>query len=601
MSLLIVPKLHLVEVACFVGALSTNALTVGTGTRTLSLTADSPRLVRDMDVTLQRLGDANVWMRGRVMSRPWEPVKLTVTASSGAGTHSDWVVAAGTLRFSTGERGYLTAATDTPAQAFFPGRLAQAVDIRFDMFDRGTTYGQSRLEYGDIVLVDKDHWLATVQDYGLVGQPVKIWQVAGEDAPWSSATLLLQGKAAAPVAADGRLTLRVRGRSADFDVPAQPAIYAGNNVLPAGLEGTADDIKGTRKPRPWGGKIFEAPLPMVNASRLIWQASTGAVSVLALYDMGQALTAGAAYASQADMEANAPARGQYRVWSSPSGTYVRLGATPGGTVTADLLPQATASATYPGALMRAVVTGPGGLSAGEVDDAALTALDAVCPWPIGLWTGEGETVAQLLDRICAACGAWWSFTPAGIFTAGRLAYGTPVMTLRRLSHDVIADASTFDIIRSEMQQISDEEAGAPVYAVTVGYAHAVTVQTSPAGSVTAARRAFLEAEWRYTAQAADATTLARNPGARVLTLDTDQVTEAGAIALRDQQLALRKGRKRRLSITTRLPAARLSSLRLGQTVTVLDPSVGLWAARDLIILSLAIDARRDFVTIGLWG
>lgn len=599
---LMVPALDLVQIDCYVGGLSGTTLAVGTGQKTLTLSADSPRLVQDMEVTLRRLGDAGVWMRGRVLSRPWDAaVRIQVTASAGAGSHTDWLIAEGSLRFSTGERGYWTAPGDDPAQAFWAGRLRQSLDIRYDLYERGTTYGQSRLEVGEIILIDDRHRLSCLLDYGLSGQAVKVWRLDREDQPFSAATLVMRGRAAAPVMAGDGLAIRVQGRAAEFDRPVQAAQYAGNNVLPAGLEGSATDIKGQRKSLLYGGVARECPLDMVNTSRLILQASTTNVAVLAVSDMGQPLTPGVPYATKAEMESQWPARGQYRVWTGAEGTFIRLGATPAGAVTADLRAQAVAAAQYPGAVMQAIVTGPGGLTTGEVDLAALAALDAACPWPVAIWIEKDETIAQALDRICASVGAWWCFTPQGTFTAGRLALSAPVLRLRRLSHDVMADAQTFDILAGEILALADEEAGAPVHAVRVGYARVLTVQDAPAGSVTADRRAFLAQEYRYTAEASDALTLARNPGARILTLDTDQTGEAGAIALRDQQLALRKGRKRRVAIGTRLSSARLSALRLGQTVSVLDPALGLPTWRDMLILSLAIDGRRGAVTLGLWG
>lgn len=598
---LIVPGLHLLALDCHVGAVSETPVTVGAGTRAFTLTQDSPRLVRGMDVTVRRLGDADTWMRGTVASRPWEPVRLIVTASAGTGTHDDWLFADGVLRWSTGERGYWSHPADDPPQAFWDGRLLQPALIRYDLFGRGTTYGQSRLEFGDVVLADADRAITALMDYDLSGRTLRLWRIGSDDLPFSAAVPLLVGQAASPTVAQDSVTLRLRGRGASFDVPCQPVLYAGDNAAPAGLEGTAQDLAGQRKPLVFGGTVREAPLPLVNAWRLIVQADSGPSDLLDLSDLGQPLTRGADYASAAEMDAVWPERGFWRVWQDDAGTYARLGATPAGAITGNVRRHPDIADQYPGAVMRAVVTGPGGLTAGEVDGAALDALDAVCPWPVAIWVEPEETIAAVLDRICLACGGWWAFTPLGVFTAGPLAIGPPVMTLRRLTPDVMADADTFDILDSEVQQVGDEDGGAPIHAVRVGHTRALFVQPDPAGSVTAERRAFLSSAWRYTPEAVDPLVLARNPGARLLTLETDQTSAEGAAALRDQQLALRRGRKRRLAISTILPPSRLAALCVGQTVHVIDPASGLWAGRDMIIISLAIDARRDAVTLGLWG
>ena len=64
-----------------------------------------------------------------------------------------------------------------------------------------------------------------------------------------------------------------------------------------------------------------------------------------MYDGGVALTSGAAYASQADMETTAPSVGQYRVWINASGSYFRLGSSPVYQITADVTAHSAANST----------------------------------------------------------------------------------------------------------------------------------------------------------------------------------------------------------------------------------------------------------------
>jgi hypothetical protein len=65
-----------------------------------------------------------------------------------------------------------------------------------------------------------------------------------------------------------QLTISLRDRQAELNAPLQTVTYAGNNVLPSGLEGVATDIKGKEKPRLYGyGWQLSPVLAMPRCSR----------------------------------------------------------------------------------------------------------------------------------------------------------------------------------------------------------------------------------------------------------------------------------------------------------------------------------------------
>jgi hypothetical protein len=106
----------------------------------------------------------------------------------------------------------------------------------------------------------------------------------------------------------------------------------------AALEG-GTDLAGKYKPRAWGN-VQNVPPVLVDSASLIYQVNDGAISdVPAAYDRQIALVKGADYVSQSDMQTNAPAAGNYRVWKA--GGFFRLGSTPAGTCTADVLGDAS--------------------------------------------------------------------------------------------------------------------------------------------------------------------------------------------------------------------------------------------------------------------
>ncbi|WP_439634954.1 hypothetical protein [Oceanicaulis sp.] len=76
------------------------------------------------------------------------------------------------------------------------------------------------------------------------------------------------------------------------------------------------------------GAAVSVPLFWLDRVLLIAAVHDGAATVSGVFDLGVALTAGSDYADMAAMKSTAPASGQYRVLSTASGTFVRLGSRP---------------------------------------------------------------------------------------------------------------------------------------------------------------------------------------------------------------------------------------------------------------------------------
>lgn len=235
------------------------------------------------------------------------------------------------LRFSSGS-GYVSLPTDDPADTWYEPRVSQPGLFRQDMYAEGATSGFSRGGRGEIVLRNSDGELDGLIDYGFDGRPVVVREGLASW-PLSKFAVVITGTAEQPEVSWDDVVIRLRDRSAELAVPVQPNRYVGNNVLPEGVEGTAE-LKGKAKPRLFGVCNNVTP-PCVNTSRLIYQVNDGPViAVSAVYDSGVPLTPDTAdYIDQAHMESQAPEPGTYRVW--PGGGYFRLGSTPAGLITCD--------------------------------------------------------------------------------------------------------------------------------------------------------------------------------------------------------------------------------------------------------------------------
>lgn len=192
-----------------------------------------------------------------------------------------------TLRYTSGRR-FITGPSEVPANTIYDPRVIQPALMRRDMFGAGTTTGRSDTGVGELILANGDGGLDDLLDYGLDGRSITI-RYGDEDAayPGGFITLLVATMEQVEVGVE-TVRVKIRDKQSDLDVPIQSTKYAGNNVLPDGLEGT-DDLQGKPKPLLFG-KVRNIRPPLVNTSRLIYQINDGAIeSVEDVYDRGVSL------------------------------------------------------------------------------------------------------------------------------------------------------------------------------------------------------------------------------------------------------------------------------------------------------------------------
>jgi hypothetical protein len=475
------------------------------------------------------------------------------------------------------------------------------------MFGAGTTGGPVEVGYGELVLGNVDGALDALADYGFNGRAFAL--LVGDDAAaYSSFTTVLSGTMDQAVFTMAEVTVRLRDKLQLLDKrQAAPNRFGGTNALPAGVDGTADDIRGKPKPKIYGRVLNVSP-PVVNTSRLIYQCNDGAIAAVnAVYDNGISLTAGAVYTSQTDMETNAPAASGYRVW--PAGGMFRLGSSPAGQITADVSQGAGVANRTAGQILQALASGPGGLAGSEVSSADVTALDTAQPAELGLWIDGEQSVREAMTTVAAAVGAWFGFDRTGVLRMGRLsapAVGTGYLVFRSLTLAQPAGLLSADILDIERVVAEDEGRGIPAYSVTVRHSKNWTVQTSGlAGAVTATRRAFLAEEYR-TAVATDSTVLNMHPLAPTLERETLLLTQAAADAEAARLLAVFGVRRDRLKIRSQLGTELVSLADLGSTVRVSIDRFGydagkVGAGKLMLVTAIEYDAQNNVADLELWG
>lgn len=483
---------------------------------------------------------------------------------------------------------FVTGAADTPAHTAFIPRIQQPALLQRACFTKGATGGASAVGYGELVLANNDGGLDALLDAGFDGRRIVIRYGQTGAAYPSGWTTILTGTMAAPGWEWTRLALRIRDRLAELDKDLQPTKYLGNNVLPAGLEGV-DDLKGTPKPLCYG-TVYNIPAVLVNSSRLIYQVHAGAMNTIsAVYDRGAALTVGAVYSSQADMETNAPAAGAFRAWLA--GGYVRLGSTPAGLISADVTQGAAASNRTTAQILKALAL-QAGIAAGSISSSDVTALDTASSAEVGVWFGNSVTALQAMDTVAEAAGAWYGFDADGLLRMARLQApsGTPV-----------ADFYEWNLISLELQTTADGANAVPVSQVDIQYATNYSVQDSDlAGAVTAARRGWLAQAFRLES-ATDSAVKTAHPLAEPLVVSTPLVGQAAAASEAARRLALFGVRRDRVKAVVRLDTTLLTALTLGSVVRVIHPRYGYASGRLFRILSLQLDLRLNRAELILWG
>lgn len=505
-----------------------------------------------------------------------------------------------TLRVCSG-KGFTTRPADTPANTWYDPRLKQPINIVRSIASPGATSGQSRVALGDVLVSNPDAALDGWIDYAFDGRAIVIRSGDEAAAYPGGFTTEFVGTMDYPDFSTAFITIKLREYQREMDAPVQIARYGGTNALPAGVDGVVGDLKGKSRPLLYG-RVTNVPPPNVNTSQLIYELSSAAVSTCtAVYDRGIALTVGATYTNMADMIANAPAASTFRFLNTATGSYIRLGSSPAGTVTADAEQASGTPATETAAQIFSQLLTRAGTNLGNPsrytmhagDVAALDALDASV---IGLFVGAELTFLAAMDQVAGSVGAWWGGNHSGEFRIQRLVApgGTPAYTFT--ANDIVPPL--------ERLSTRDEDRGVPVYQVTCRYAKNWTVQTDLAAGVSDARRAVVAQEWRE-ATSKDTRVQTKYLLATTIVADTLYATEAGALAEAFRRQSLRALQRHRFDITVQYTAA-TAALDLGDIVglshTRYSLSLGGSDTGQLFtIIAVTPDAAARRIMFTLWG
>lgn len=523
------------------------------------------------------------------------------------------------LRYSSGA-GY----SSPGAPGYYAPRIKQPASFRRDAFDAGRTRrrgeeganvtaedavntgGGSRIGWGALVLANDDGLLDGIRDWGLDGRPFTLLGLESERAAYGDAVTILSGTMEQPVCSLDEVTIRLRDRQEELDGPIQTAKFAGDNVLPLGVEGGAD-LKGKPLPLCYG-EAWNVPPPCANTAKLVYVLHDGPIEdVVAVRDGGSALTRGVARASIADLLANDPGPTLYDYFLGAAGqrACIRLGSQPIYQLTVDLKGDKSGGSYWTTAadIWREIVTRRGGIAAGDVSEADIDDLNAANGATVGIWIGGEANIRATLDLLAGSVGAWWGVDRTGSFRIRRLEVpaGTAAATFRFFDQTTATVATDADIVTVRTAASNDAGRGIPAWRVLVAYKP--VWQTQTADQLTGAAQAyvsFVGAAWR-TEVAEDATVKIKHQLAEQLAVQSLMVGQSAATAEAARLLALYKDRRDRLTLTTPLDTTLAATVDLGAVVEVVMGRFGYEPGRKMIVTGMQYDAAGEVVELDLWG
>lgn len=208
-------------------------------------------------------------------------VEVDVVAPSGAAT---------TLRFSDRPIRPFPPSDPAAANIAYDERIIEAPSLKRALFDDLASLSPG-LGFGEMVLVNADRALDAYQAHAWGEMRVYRWT---EGTPRQAAQPVLKalcGQAGFPVTTrePGRVRTPIYDYRAELEKPLQAAVYAGTNGQAGVLyEGSADALKGRRKPMAWGDlSDAHLPAPQVNAAICAYQLNDGAVlGPISIFDRG---------------------------------------------------------------------------------------------------------------------------------------------------------------------------------------------------------------------------------------------------------------------------------------------------------------------------
>lgn len=190
-----------------------------------------------------------------------------------------------TLRFSSGDGGYCTRPSDTPANTFYEPRMKIPNNYQVGVFSDGVKGGSAQGGFGTAQFINADGYFDQFSNKCFDGQKVRLLYGKSTGA-YSSFAVLLTGTMTRPEYTWQYFNIKTRDYAQLFNRAASQMVYMGNNSGYIGIEGSPDSLMNQTKPLCFG-KCLNVPLTLVSEVNSIYQGHNGLIhAVDAVYSDG---------------------------------------------------------------------------------------------------------------------------------------------------------------------------------------------------------------------------------------------------------------------------------------------------------------------------
>lgn len=433
-----------------------------------------------------------------------------------------------------------------------------------------------------------DDWL----EMGFGGRSIVIRALPRGSKSLLSASVLLRARvdrltSARPLE---QLELTIRNKLSDLDRPLLTTRFAGTTTSTGNsAEGNAD-LKDQIKQQVWG-EASQVLLQPANIYDLIYHASLvtaySELVSITVSDAGVVLINDGDSASITALRAASISAGHYRTCLAEG--LVRLGSSPTGAVTADIV-EGTAAADRTAAQIVRRQLLQFGVDLSEISDGSFDDLDskndAVCYSVVDDDRSAGEEMQAILNSI-----------------GGRLLPNSnDLFAVTRFEAPVASPTLDFDIETDVIADTLQRLEGSPVvYQVALGWGrvHHPQAEGQLAGSVTTERKAYLAKDLR-TATQTDNSVKTKHLDARVISFETRLAYQADAEAEAQRILDLMKVERAEYSVT--LPLSQGWAAQVGGSIVLRHPRLGLADGKAFTVLERSDIYAEEAVGLDrVWG
>ena len=495
---------------------------------------------------------------------------------------------------ATGNAARSSAATDTPADTWVPGKLSGAFNYQISLFSGADPTGGGSATVGIFELIDPDGELDDLRTLGWDGAPIELKRGEPE-------ALFNTFSTVAKLTTAG---LRYNTRKKEIllrDLAHQLTQGELHGQRYGGTGGADGDASLAGRIKPIAiGDVFNISPVLINATGLIYQVScTSVLAIDAVKDGGAALAVDADYATYALLAAAVVASGHYAT-SKALGLF-KLGATPVYLITADVRGDNDTinGITYPhtrASIARRIATGRGNIRLSdpdEIDLAAFEYLEQYQSATLGyFWDGEISKAAAIAE-VMAGCLGWWTMRISGKLAVGQLEDPATAVPLFALAYPSAANDT-----ESRLDEPAMTDYQPPRRATLMGWRRNYTpMSANQIAGAAAADAAILQAASRLVT-ADDPWVSSGYPTAPVVTVAGGFSSQSAATLEANRQMRLLRTRREVFEIPAVLdPFGDYA----GRVISITDAErLGLGAAWRGFCSGVAVNGGAKII-LKLWG